>query len=231
MKITYSTEKINSFGGINFADHIIENSSVYQIINKSLGSRGAKATYSYADLLRSYLLLTLCGGECAEDITENLRSELQQVKDFKVCSADTLLLMQKELATQKETFTSKTEVQHNFNINLKLNDLMVKLLVTTKQLDPTKKDYIFDYDNQFIPTDKYDSKRSYKKADGYFPGIATIENNPVYIENRNGNSNVKYKQEQTLERAYAVLKKQHITISDQNYVGPRDPTNFIAVLH
>ena len=54
-------------------------------------------------------------------------------------------------------------------------------------------------ENQFIPTEKYDSKRSYKKADGYFPGIATIENHPVYIENRNGNSNVKYKQDETLK--------------------------------
>jgi len=59
--------------------------------------------------------------------------------------------------------------------------------------------------NQFIPTDKYDSKRSYKHADGYYPGTASIGNYPVYIENRNGNSNVKYQQEQALQRAYDLL--------------------------
>jgi hypothetical protein len=87
---------------------------------------------------------------------------------------------------------------------------MLKLLFTTGQLNPKKRDYIFDYDNQFIPTGKHDSKRSYKKADGYFPGIAAFNNIPVYIENRNGNSNVKYKQNQTLLRAYKVLSDQNI---------------------
>ena len=207
MKITYSKENINSFGGINFADHIISNGSLYKSINQELGPRGGKSTYCYSDLIRSYFLLTLCGGECAEDITEHLRKELGHVKGLDVCSSDTLLRMQKELSTQKETYVSDTGIEHDFNVNTKMNKLMVKLLTESKQLDPKNKDYIFDYDNQFIPTNKYDSKRSYKKADGYFPGIATIGNHPVYIENRNGNSNVKYKQDQTLERAYSILKE------------------------
>ncbi len=207
MKITYSKENIKSFGGINFADEIIKNANLYKTIDESLGSRGIRAEYSYSDLVRSYFLLVLCGGGCAEDITEHLRDELEQVKEFKVCSADTLLRMQKELSTEKETFISKGNIEHDFNINLNLNRLMVQLLVKTKQLSANTDNYIFDYDNQFIPTGKYDSKRSYKKDDGYFPGIATIGNHPVYIENRNGNSNVKYKQEQTLENAYGILKE------------------------
>ena len=176
------------------------------------GSRGVKAQYRYSDLFRSYLLMTLCGGECAEDITEHLRRELSQVKNFDVCSADTLLRMQKELATEKETVVSETNIRHNFNINIAMNRLMVKLLVQTGQLSPAHEGYIFDYDNQFIPTEKYDSKRSYKKADGYFPGIASIKNYPVYIENRNGNSIVKYKQAETLERAYGLLEESGIKI-------------------
>ncbi|MDA3930125.1 MAG: IS1380 family transposase [Prolixibacteraceae bacterium] len=207
MKNTYSKENINSFGGINFADHIIGSTTLYKTINQELGERGGKAIYSYSDLIRSYFLLTLCGGECAEDITENLRKELGQIKEFEVCSADTLLRMQKELSTPKETYVSDTGIEHDFNVNTKMNKLMVRLLVDSKQLKPKNKGYIFDYDNQFIPTNKYDSKRSYKKADGYFPGIATIGNHPVYIENRNGNSNVKYKQDQTLKRAYSILKE------------------------
>ena len=181
MKITYSTDKINSFGGINFADSIIGNASVYKTIDQTLGQRGIKAGYSYSDLIRSYLLMVLCGGECAEDITEHLRSELSHVKGFEVCSADTLLRMQKELATKKETTVSKTGIVHDFNINMDMNKLLVKLLVQTGQLSPKNKGYIFDYDNQFIPTDKYDSKRSYKRVDGYFPGIASIANFHVYI--------------------------------------------------
>ena len=212
MKITYSSEKINTFGGINFADHIIGNASVYKTIDQTLGVRGIKSEYSYSDLFRSYFLMVLCGGECAEDITEHLRTELSHVKGFEVCSADTLLRMQKELATKKETIVSKTRTEHDFNINMKMNRLSVKLLVQTGQLSPKNEGYIFDYDNQFIPTDKYDSKRSYKQADGYFPGIASIGNFPVYIENRNGNSNVKYMQDKTLTRAYQILSENKIKV-------------------
>ncbi len=161
---------------------------------------------------RSYLLMTLCGGECAEDITEHLRRELCQIKNFDVCSADTLLRMQKELSTEKETIVSETNIQHDFNINIEMNSLMIKLLLQTGQLSSAHEGYVFDYDNQFIFTEKYDSKRSYKKADGYFPGIASINNYPVYIETRNGNSNVKYKQEETLKRAYALLEESGIKV-------------------
>jgi len=212
MKITYSTSKINSFGGINFANSIIDNTSVYNTIDEMLGNRGIYAQYRYSDLFRSYFLMTLCGGECAEDITEHLRGELAQVKNFDICSADTLLRMQKELSTAKETIVSKTNIEHDFNINISMNRLMVKLLTQTNQLSAHHEGYIFDYDNQFIPTDKYDSKRSYKHADGYFPGIASINNLPVYIENRNGNSNVKYKQDETLKRAYSILDEFGIKV-------------------
>lgn len=212
MKITYSSDKINSFGGLNFANKITENTSLYKTIDQTLCNRGVHSTYSYSDLIRSYFLMVLCGGECAEDITEHLRTELDQVQGFNVCSADTLLLMQKELATEKETFISKSNIEHEFNINLDMNKLMVKLLVELKQLSPKEDDYIFDYDNQFIPTGKYDSKRSYKKANGYFPGIASINNFPVYIENRNGNSHVKYKQAETLKRAYNGLTEFGIKV-------------------
>lgn len=212
MKVTYSTSKISAFGGLNFTDKLLKDHNIFAHIDNYLGDRGLLAQYTYSDLFRSYLSLALCGGACAEDITEHLRRDLQQIPEFKVCSADTLLRMQKELATNKETYISKSGVSHEFNINLNLNELMVNLLVLTGQLNSKKKDYIFDYDNQFIPTGKYDSKRSYKKADGYFPGIASIDNLPVYIENRNGNSNVKYQQAQTLMRAYTTLSEQNIKV-------------------
>lgn len=61
MKITYSSENINSFGGINFADYIINNVRVYDIIDQTLGLRGSKASFSYSNLIRSYLLMGLCG--------------------------------------------------------------------------------------------------------------------------------------------------------------------------
>jgi len=93
MKITYSTSKINSFGGINFANSIIDHTSVYNTIDEMLGNRGIYAQYRYSDLFRSYFLMTLCGGECAEDITEHLRGELAQVKDFDKNSGNSLVYL------------------------------------------------------------------------------------------------------------------------------------------
>lgn len=75
MKITKSQANINSFGGINFANLLINNIGVFDLIDKTPGNRGVMAKYKYSDLFRSYFLMTLCGGECAEDIhrTSSLR--------------------------------------------------------------------------------------------------------------------------------------------------------------
>ncbi len=212
MKVTYSSDKVNPFGGICFIDKLISSSGVSRLIDEHLGTRGLAAEYSYSDIIKSMWYITLCGGNCAEDINENLKDALSLVKDTKISSADTVLRVEKELATEKEEHISDSGISHEFNINMPLNDLMVKILVHLGMIRKTNKNLTFDYDNQFIPTEKYDSKKSYKHSDGYFPGIATINNMPVYIENRNGNSNVKYKQEETLERAYSLLTKYDIKV-------------------
>ncbi|WP_144963214.1 transposase [Gillisia sp. Hel_I_86] len=121
--------------------------------------------------------------------------------------------MQKELATEKETFISNSGTQHEFSTNKKMNQFMLGLLLKTGQLSPKHDGHVLDYDNQFIPTGKYDLKRSYKKGDGYFPRIASMGNLPVYIEGCNGNSNVKYKQDQTPQRTFEVLEEGKIKIA------------------
>ena len=89
MKITYSSENIASFGGIIFADGILKKSLVYEMFKKYLPKRGASAQYNYVDLIRTMFLSNLCGGECAEDVEENLRKELLHVKGLNLFSADT----------------------------------------------------------------------------------------------------------------------------------------------
>jgi hypothetical protein len=48
---------------------------------------------------------------------------------------------------------------------------------------------------------------------GDFPGIATIGNKIVYIENREGNANVKTEQSETLKRAYQLLTQNKIHVN------------------
>lgn len=172
MKITNSSEKINPFGGINFVNKAIDNTGIFQLIDQELGKRATQAEYSYSDVFRALWLLNFTGGDCAEDISEHLRPYISDIKGISVPSADTLLYVQKQLATAKETFTTDKGIEHQLNVNEDLNCLMIKQLVHCKQLESTNTEYTFDYDNQFLPAGKYDAKRSYKHADGYFPGIS-----------------------------------------------------------
>ena len=61
-----------------------------------------------------------------------------------------------------------------FNINDGLSKLLIDGLLKCGQVDRST-GHIFDYDNQFIASEKYDFRYSYKKAFGYFPGIAQIQ--------------------------------------------------------
>lgn len=74
-------------------------------------------------------MVTFCGGDCAEDITEHLRPYLQGLKGFKTPSVDTILRVQKNLATAKQLFISDSGIEHEFNINMDMNLLMVKLMI------------------------------------------------------------------------------------------------------
>ena len=61
-----------------------------------------------------------------------------------------------------------------------------------------------------IATEKYDAEKTYKKCDGYQPGVASIGKHIVYIEGRNGNSQAKYQQAATLQRTFDVLQTENI---------------------
>ncbi len=148
---------------------------------------------------------------CAEDIQTHVCKDLKSIPGNFVPSADTLLQGIKELSTEITSYESVNDNKYDFNINEKLNDLNIKSLLLTKQLE---KDtfYDFDYDNQILPTEKYDTKKTYKKINGYCPGVATIGSKIVYIENRDGNANVKFKQSSTLSKAYKQLKDNGLNI-------------------
>ena len=74
-------------------------------------------------------------------------------------------------------------------------------------------EYDFDFDHQFIETEKYDAKLTYKKFLGYSPGVAVINDMIVGIENRGGNTNVRFNQRETLERIFKRLEASEVYIS------------------
>lgn len=211
MKISQSADKISPFGGFNFCHQLLKDTGIPQLIDKELGKRVEYVGFDYSDIFSNHLAVFLSGGDCTEDIQEHLHTHLKEVRGLNVCSADTILRGIKELATPVEELTGPTGVKHAFNINKPLNKLMVKALVKTGQLKTgSGRDYTLDYDNQVVPTEKYDALRTYKNCDGYQPGVASIGKLVVYIEGRNGNSQAKYQQAETLGRAFGLLEEHHI---------------------
>lgn len=212
MKVITSTENIKSLGGLNFISNEFNALHLPSLITEILGSRSIYCTYQYSDVIKSLWFLFFSGGDCAEDIQENLRDEFLSVDNLLVPSADTVLRVQQELSTEKKIVLSKNKVENEINTHSKLNDLNIKMLIKTSQLIHGGC-YDLDFDNQFIECEKYDAKKGYKMVHGYFPGVASIGKNIVYLENRNGNSNVKFEQENTLENVFNLLAKNKISIN------------------
>ena len=212
MKVQKISSNVSPFAGISFVNNSFNETGISQLIDKELGTRVKTVGFSYSDIIKNQFNIFYSGGDCAEDIQTHLGKHLKSIPGNHVPSADTILRGIKELSTQNTSFTSNQGKTYDFNINTKLNLLNIKSLLLTKQLE---KDiyYDFDYDNQIIATEKYDTKHTYKHTKGYFPGVATIGNKIVYIENRDGNANVKLEQASTLSRAYNLLKENGIKIN------------------
>ena len=211
MKIQKKSENITPFAGISFVIEEINQCGLSKLIDNHLGSR-CLTGYQYSEIFSSWFSVFFSGGDVAEDINCHLRESLSTIPGNRVPSADTLLRGIKELSTENDTIKSTSGKEYQFNINKKMNDLNIKLLLLTRQLKKGEL-YDFDYDNQIIEHEKYDAKRTYKHNTGYFPGVATIGDKIVYVENRDGNANVKTYQAETLKRAYNLLNDNGIKIN------------------
>lgn len=212
MKVQKLKTSVNPFSGISFVNHSFNKSGLSELIDTELGRRVKTVGYSYSDIIRNITNVFLSGGDVVEDINTHFREHLGSIPSNNVPSADTVLRGLKELTTDNTVYTSSSDISYNFNINDKLNTLNVKSLLLTKQLEAGKC-YDFDYDNQITANNKYDAKKTYRKNKGYCPGVATIGDKIVHVENRDGNANVKFKQASTLERAYSTLQTQGITVN------------------
>lgn len=212
MKVQQYSTTVNPFSGISFVNHIFNRVGLSELIDEELGARVKYVGYSYSDIIRNLTNVFLSGGDVIEDVSSHLGTHLKEIPNNQVPSPDTIGRGLKELTTSNTVFVSNSNISYNFNINKKLNLLNIKSLLLTNQLEANK-NYDFDYDNQITANKKYDAKRTYKQTKGYFPGVATIGNNIVYVENRDGNANVKFKQAQTLQNAYKLLQSQNISIN------------------
>ncbi|MDO5968378.1 hypothetical protein Q4Q35_01025 [Flavivirga aquimarina] len=114
---------------------------------------------------------------------------------------------------QQSCSTARGRTVHQYNCNDLLADLNIGWL---KRNGAFKQATTFiDYDNTIIFNEKSDSRMTYKRAYGYQPGICFLNGDRVlYLENRNGNSDAKSFQGDTLERLFKILAKNGISRLD-----------------
>ena len=210
-KVQKISKPITPFAGVFFVNDEFKRSGLRKLIDNQLGYRVSTKGYSYGNLINNFFNLFISGGQCAEDIQQHFRPTLEQIPNNKVASPDTLLRLFGELATENTTVISSECNEYQININENLNDLNIKSLLLTKELEKDKF-YDFDFDNQIIEHEKLDAKKTYKMNTGYFPGVASIGENIVYVENRDGNTNVKLAQEELLDRSYKLLNNNEIYV-------------------
>jgi len=212
IKVQKLSDSVSPFAGISFVNALFNQCGLSNLIDTELGTRVQTTGYQYSEIIRNLSNVFISGGDCIEDISTHLKDHLVSIPTNQVPSPDTILRGIKELSTDNTPLISTSGNLYDFNINTKLNSLNIKSLILTNELE-SGKSYDFDYDNQVLPNKKYDAKKTYKKNKGYVPGVATIDDKIVYLENRDGNANVKFEQASTLRRAYELLLTEQIKVN------------------
>ena len=204
-KIQLKSDNINPFGGLFSILNIFNRSGLRSVIDQHLGRRDmTKADFTHGDVFASMFGSYLCGGDRIKDVME-IKPFWNNRDNIRICSSDVILRTLRSLSEDSISYESSQKKSYAFNVNEKMNSLLLKCLAVTGQLNPG--DCVnLDFDHQFIAADKKDAKYSYKKEDSYFPGVASIGGLIVGVENRNGNA--KFRQADTLERLFSRLEGQ-----------------------
>ena len=199
-KVAIKNENITSFGGIYHIMDVFSKLGFEKLTESVLGKRGSSGkAFSHGSIFGSLFFSYLCGGECLEDINV-LIGQFKQRPNTLLPGADTVGRGLKELAEENIVYKSETSGKsYSFNTAEKLNTLLLRM-IRRMGLIKVGSHVDLDFDHQFVPAHKFDAKYSYKQDFGYFPGWASIGGIIVGGENRDGNTNVRFHQEDTLRR-------------------------------
>lgn len=210
-RIAIKFEELPPFGEI-FSIMELFDQMLSTEIDHVLGKRCQYYGYQCSEIIRFLVCVYFCGGTCIEDVTNHLMPHLSLHPSLRTCSADTVLRAITKLSQDNTVYTSDTGNTYAFNTAKDLDRLLVKFLISTGQFKRGES-YDLDFDHQYIETEKFDAKRTYKKFSGYGSGVAVIGDMIVGIENRDGNTNVRFHQQDTLQRFFETLENNGISIN------------------
>lgn len=203
-KVIIKSERLTPFGGIYFANKAFNALSLSKVINGTLGTRSRTYNgYQWDEIVLALLGVYLCGGNCVEDVNKE-ECHLRESPDVRIPTSHTVGRAIKELACDNTEYESQVGNVFRFNTNPKLNDLLMKLNMAMGLFRRGQVVNV-DFDHVALETDKYDAKYSYKQFNAYFPGVVSVNGIIAYIENRDGNTPVKFHQADTLERSFNLL--------------------------
>lgn len=205
-KVAIKNENITSFGGIYHVMDVFSRLGLEKLTESVLGTRGTSGkAFSYGSIFASLFYSILCGGDCLEDVN-SLVGQFNRRPGTLLPGADTVGRGLKELSEKDIEYKCEESGQsYRFNAAEKLNTLLLRMIRQMGLIKPGSH-VDLDFDHQFVPCHKYDAKYSYKQDCGYFPGWATVGGLFVGGENRDGNTNVKFNQAETLRRIMDRLK-------------------------
>lgn len=103
-------------------------------------------------------------------------------------------------------------ITHTLNKHEGFNKLL-PMLCKQGDLLNTKQSYTLEYDGHIVKNTKADNAITYKKTEGYYPVVCSINKLPVYMENRKGNTPESYRQLEIITQKMNECKSQGIQIN------------------
>ena len=211
---TQSATNLIAYGGAAVVDGLLRPFSIDSLIDQKLGLRGKTiAAFKYSEIFRSVLYTKLCGGEHLEDVSLNTVGSTLRAIMPDVPSPDTTSRGLRSLAVEDTMYVDeRTGHEYLFSVNKQMNELMLEMQIRLGQLKEGEKIDVVDFDHVFLPNEKEYAKPSYKKKTGEFPGVAMTGGQILYIEDRDANTNVRFKQETTLNNMFTMLDSHNIGV-------------------
>lgn len=212
MKVEYGSE-ICAFGGYYFLIDLFDKLGIGDLLMAELPKLAPQSKYDWREIIYSLWSIPFCGGSALEDVNRNLRFQFSNNPLLNIPNADRIGARLRQLSEGTRIIKPRRgEKEHEFSWSNSLNRLLLKTLATCGF--DAKKEHILDYDNTILACEKSDAAKTYKKrVKGYQPGVATIQNLVVFLEQRNGNCVAGAAQKQTLERLFKLMDEFGIKIS------------------
>lgn len=202
---------IQSFGGLNFLNESLNDRDFDLLVGKHLGRRSTFARYGYNDLLLQ-LFYTACIGGSTLDESQVLKDQMKDHPSLKIASADTIEYAFQELRIPNREVTTARGTRHKVNEHKGFNSLLAAVCAPQLKQRGNASGFMMDYDGHIIENRKKDNAFTYKKSQGYYPVICSINKLPVYMQNRNGNTPESWDQTNTIQAAIHNCRLEGVDI-------------------